>query len=117
MTGRVKARTRIELVYTALQSTLWGCGLALQRAFCVVRLRSDTPKSPVSGYSSGYRTDVLRILLGVSTAEQPDDPTVTVYPPDEALRRARPLPPREELVVEGLTDAEWTAFQEALAEA
>lgn len=51
------------------------------------------------------------------TAEQPKDPSVTVYPPEEALRRARPLPPREQLVVEGVSEDEWTAFQEALAEA
>ena len=40
-----------------------------------------------------------------------------VYPPDEALERARPLPPRDRLVVEDVTDEEWTAFKEALAEA
>jgi len=37
-------------------------------------------------------------------------------PPDEALRRAQPLPPRERLVIDVPQD-EWTAFQEALAEA
>jgi hypothetical protein len=40
-----------------------------------------------------------------------------VYPPEEALRRARPLPPRERLVLAGVPDEEWAAFQEALAEA
>ncbi len=39
-----------------------------------------------------------------------------VYTPEEALRRARPLPPREDLVDEDLTEEEWTRFQEALAE-
>ncbi|MCP9490470.1 MAG: hypothetical protein MSC31_11430 [Solirubrobacteraceae bacterium MAG38_C4-C5] len=53
----------------------------------------------------------------MSIAEQPDEPTVRVYPPDEALRRAQPLPPRERLVIEDLTHDDWTAFQEALAEA
>lgn len=52
----------------------------------------------------------------MSTVEQPEKPVVRFYPPDEALKRARPLPPREDLVIEGLTDDEWTAFQEALAE-
>jgi hypothetical protein len=53
----------------------------------------------------------------VSTVEQPEEPTVRVYPPDEALKRARPLPPRDRLVVEDITDEEWKAFQEALADA
>ncbi len=52
----------------------------------------------------------------MSTVEQPDEPIVRVYPPDEALKSARPLPPRDRLVVEDLTDDEWKAFQEALAE-
>jgi hypothetical protein len=39
-----------------------------------------------------------------------------VYPPDEALRSARPLPLREHLVIEDVSDEEWAAFLEALAE-
>jgi hypothetical protein len=53
----------------------------------------------------------------MSTVEQPEEPTVRVYPPDEALRHARPLPPRDRLVVEDISEEEWRAFQEALAEA
>jgi hypothetical protein len=54
----------------------------------------------------------------MSTAEQPhDEPRVRVYPPEEALRRAKPLPPRERLVLDGVPDDEWQAFQEALADA
>jgi hypothetical protein len=53
----------------------------------------------------------------VSTIEEPEEPTVRVYPPDEALKRARPLPPRERLVIGDVPDDEWAAFQEALAEA
>ena len=56
-------------------------------------------------------------LAVVSTVEQPEEPTVRVYPPDEALKRARPLRPRDRLVVEDITDEEWKAFQEALADA
>jgi hypothetical protein len=52
----------------------------------------------------------------VSTLEHPDEPTVTVLPPEEALGTARPLPARDVLAIEGLTDEEWRAFQEALAE-
>ena len=39
-----------------------------------------------------------------------------VYPPEEALRRARSLPPREDLVDPDLTEEERVRFQEALAE-
>jgi hypothetical protein len=53
----------------------------------------------------------------VSIAEQPDEPRVRGYPPDEALQRAQPLPPRERLVIEDVPQNDWTAFQEALAEA
>lgn len=53
----------------------------------------------------------------MSVAEPQDQPSVPIYPPDEALRRARPLPPYEDLFVEGLSEEEWTRFQEALAEA
>ena len=41
---------------------------------------------------------------------------LTILPPDEALRRARPLPSDAELAIEGLTDDEWKAFEKALAE-
>jgi len=52
----------------------------------------------------------------VSSVEQPEEPAVRFYPADEALERARPLPSAEKLEIEGLTDEEWAAFQEALAE-
>ncbi len=48
--------------------------------------------------------------------EQPFDAMVVLYTPDEALKRARPLPRREEFVVTGLSDEEWDAFEAALAE-
>jgi hypothetical protein len=53
----------------------------------------------------------------VSTLEQPNEPALRVFPPAEALKRARPLPPRQDLVVQDVPDDEWTAFLEALAEA
>jgi hypothetical protein len=52
----------------------------------------------------------------VSSVEEPEGPTVRVYQPDEALKRARPLPPRDRLVIEDVPDDEWAAFQEALAD-
>jgi len=55
-------------------------------------------------------------LASISTVEEPREPPVRFSAPDEALERARPLPNREDLVIEGLTDEEWLAFQEALAE-
>lgn len=36
-------------------------------------------------------------------------------PVDELLRRARPLPPRDEMVIDDLTEAEGEAFLAALA--
>lgn len=58
-----------------------------------------------------------RTLRGMSTVEQPDEPTVRVYPPDEAIKRARPLPERDRLQIEDVSDEEWKAFQEALTDA
>jgi hypothetical protein len=53
----------------------------------------------------------------VSVVPHPDEPTgLTVLPPEEALKRARPLPSDEEMAIEGLTDHEWKAFEKALAE-
>jgi hypothetical protein len=53
----------------------------------------------------------------VSTLEQPQELPLPVYPPDEALHRARPLPRPDDLVVEDVPDDEWAAFMEALADA
>lgn len=36
--------------------------------------------------------------------------------PDEAMSRARPLPPPEDIEMDGLSPQEWAAFYEALAE-
>jgi hypothetical protein len=55
-------------------------------------------------------------VVDVSTDEEPKEPSVRFYPADEALERARPLPSREDLRIEGLTDEEWSTFQDALAE-
>jgi len=53
----------------------------------------------------------------VSAVERHEEPVVRVYPPEEAVKRARPLPPRDRLVINDVPDDEWAAFQEALAEA
>jgi hypothetical protein len=51
----------------------------------------------------------------MSVREEPQDSSLTVVPPAEALRRARPLPLPQDLVIEDVSDAQWEAFQEALA--
>jgi hypothetical protein len=61
---------------------------------------------------------VLVYTAGMSSAEQqPEEPRVHSYPPDEALRHARPLPPRERFVLEDVPEEDWAALREALAEA
>lgn len=41
---------------------------------------------------------------------------LTVVTPKEALQRARPLPSDDDMVIEGLTDDEWDAFEQALSD-
>lgn len=52
----------------------------------------------------------------MSVAEQSPEPHLTVLPPQEAVRLARPLPSEEDMALNDLTDEEWDAFQRALAE-
>jgi len=52
----------------------------------------------------------------MSTLHEPPEPEVRAYPPEEALRRSRLLPRREDLLVDQVPADEWVAFQEALAE-
>jgi len=52
----------------------------------------------------------------MSDIDRPEEPVLRIYPPDEAIKRARPLPSRERLVVEDVPEDEWAAFQEALAD-
>ena len=52
----------------------------------------------------------------MSVVEEPSEPVVRVYHPDEAMVRARPLPAREKLVLRDVPDDEWAAFQAVLAE-
>lgn len=60
---------------------------------------------------------MLSYTPNVSIDPRPDDLTgLTVLSPEDALKRARPLPSDEEMAIEGLTDDEWKAFEKALAE-
>ena len=53
----------------------------------------------------------------MSIASHPEEPVgLTVLPPDDALDRALPAPNARDLEIEGLTDQEWTAFQQALSD-
>ena len=52
----------------------------------------------------------------VSSAQPIEPAGLTVLPPDEALKRALPLPSDEDMRIEGLTEAEWAAFERALAD-
>jgi hypothetical protein len=53
----------------------------------------------------------------MSVAENPhEDSHLTVLTPKEALERAQPLPSDDDMAVEGLTDEEWDAFEQALAD-
>jgi hypothetical protein len=59
---------------------------------------------------------VLGHFGGMSVVPHPDEPTaLTVLPPEEALKHARPLPGDDEMAIDGLTDGEWEAFEKALA--
>lgn len=53
----------------------------------------------------------------VSVAENPRESSrLTVATPKDALQRAQPLPGDDDMAVEGLTDDEWAAFEQALAD-
>ncbi len=52
----------------------------------------------------------------MSVVEEPREPALVVVSPEEALRRARPLPTADELMIEGLTAEEWRALNAILAE-
>ena len=53
----------------------------------------------------------------MSVVPHPDDPvSLTLLPPAEALKAARRLSSVDELALEGVTDDEWAAFEQALAE-
>ena len=55
--------------------------------------------------------------MSVTVVPNSNEPlSLTVLPPDAALEAARPVPSADELAIEGLTDDEWNAFLQALAE-
>lgn len=48
--------------------------------------------------------------------KSPKNRTWRLRSPDEVLRRARPFPPRDQVVMKDVPDQEWQAFQDPLAE-
>lgn len=77
-------------------------------------LRGDLPNPPVNAAASTAGEAYAR---RVSVAENPRGSShLTVVAPDEALERARPLPSDDDMAIEGLTDEEWDAFKQALAD-
>jgi hypothetical protein len=55
-------------------------------------------------------------LALVSSVELPEEPRLHFYSPEEGLKKARPLPPRDEMGLgDDMTDEEWEAFQKALS--
>ncbi|CCM64898.1 MULTISPECIES: hypothetical protein [Candidatus Neomicrothrix] len=48
--------------------------------------------------------------------EMTEEEGLIMVTPDEAIARARPLPSPESVAIPGLTDEEWDAFVDALAE-
>ncbi len=69
------------------------------------------------GRDTSARCRSVHHIHGTVSRSLAQEPVVHVYAPDEARKHARPLPSREQLVIEDITDEEWKAFQEALAEA
>jgi hypothetical protein len=55
-------------------------------------------------------------MAPVPSAQPPEHLRVRVYLPDDALRLARPLPPHEQMIIEGISPAEWATFRGFLRE-
>ncbi len=53
----------------------------------------------------------------MTIAEQPAEPRVKVYPPEEPFGVPNRFPPRDRLVIEDVPQDDWKAFQEELDEA
>jgi hypothetical protein len=53
----------------------------------------------------------------VSIAKHSEDPGLQIWPVEEAIAHAKPLPPRADLALGDVTDKEWDSFYSALSEA
>jgi hypothetical protein len=55
----------------------------------------------------------------MTSAKRPDsqdqeEPQVMFFSPEEALQHAKTLPPRAEIVIEGVSAEEWELFRKAI---
>jgi len=90
---------------------------SIEAEVVVARPRQAMPaRPPLRGFRS--RNCVACPLHSSMSAIDPAAEPVglTVLPPDAALRSAKPAPTDSELVIDGLTEAEWVAFEAALTE-
>ena len=79
---------------------------------------TPAPTSPPARPDPAGRTVTAGFYTALmSVVPHPDEPvSLTLLLPAEALKAARPVPNLEDLAIEGLTEAEWKAFEQALAE-
>lgn len=91
-------------------------------AASVVAIRADGPGRPPGQASTGADQGVPRrgsrpTLRAMSVAEDPRNVShLTVLAPLDAVDRAQRLPDDDDMVIDGLTDAEWAAFEHALSD-
>ena len=81
------------------------------------RALADRAQAPRRDDATAAR--VRHFGVGMSTQPNDDDRRIGHHlelPVEEGLRRAKPLPPRDEMVIEGLTDQEEAAFWAAINE-
>jgi hypothetical protein len=62
----------------------------------------------------GATDDAGGALMPMSLAEEPEVPHLVLVEPDEALDRARPVPPKEQMHLVDFSDEEWDAFCDAM---
>jgi hypothetical protein len=53
----------------------------------------------------------------VSIAKHSEELGLQIWPVEEAIARAKPLPPKANLALGDVTDKEWESFHSALSEA
>ena len=70
------------------------------------QLATDTPPS----------RGKLHYTSPAPESDATEKPGLTMVKPDEAIARALPVPKPEEVAIPGMTDEEWDAFVQALAE-
>jgi hypothetical protein len=72
-------------------------------------------RGPPSGIRGVHSSEAEGGAVSTQRADEPKERRLPTR--EEVLARARPLPPYEEMIIEGLTDEEEEAFLRAIAEA